>query len=199
MADARRPYRQSARAEAASRTAEAIADAFLGHMASHWYDDISLASVAKTAGVTVPTILRHFGSKEGVLEAIGKRFETEVRERRRMTPGDIDGAIAALVADYETAGDMMMRFLAQETRFPALRRLTDVGRVQHRSWVRESFAPCLAGLTPEQEEWQLDGLIMSLDLYVWQVLRRDRGRSPEDVKRFMRALVNGILGSKPGS
>ncbi|MBT2185880.1 TetR/AcrR family transcriptional regulator [Sphingobium sp. H33] len=199
MTDARRPYRQSARAEAASRTAEAIVDAFLGHMTSHWYDDISLASVAKTAGVTVPTILRHFGSKEGVLEAIGKRFESEVRERRRMMPGDIDGAITALLSDYETAGDMMMRFLAQETRFPAVRRLTDVGRAQHRSWVRESFAPYLAGLTPEQEEWQLDGLIMSLDLYVWQVLRRDRGRTPEEVRRFMRALVDGILGSKPGS
>jgi len=199
LTEQKRPYRQGARAEAAARTAATILDTFIGHLETHWYDDISLATVAQSAGVTVPTILRHFGSKEGLLEAVGRHFETEVSARRHVTSGDIDAIISALMVDYEMAGDIMMRFLAQESRFPAVKQLTDIGRAQHRSWVRRCFDQYFSGLTPEQEEWQLDGLIMSLDLYVWQVWRRDRGRSPEDVKRFMRTLVDAILGPKSGS
>ncbi|MBN8829060.1 MAG: TetR/AcrR family transcriptional regulator [Sphingomonadales bacterium] len=195
LTDHKRTYRLGARAEAAARTADAILDAFLEYLERDWYDDISLVRVAKAAGVTVPTILRHFGSKEGLLEAVGKRFAGEVLKRRDLAPGDIDGSIAALVADYETAGDMMMRFVAQEERFPALKTLTSMGRSEHRAWVRRSFAPYLEGLSEEQVEWRLDGLIMALDLYVWQVLRRDRGRSAEEVCRFMRSLVDGILGT----
>ncbi|MBN8819681.1 MAG: TetR/AcrR family transcriptional regulator [Sphingomonas sp.] len=195
--ETKRTYRQGARAEAAARTGETIVDVFRGFLETQWYDDVTLADVAKAAGVTVPTILRHFGSKEGVLEALGKRFATEVLERRQRLSGDIDGIIAALVADYETAGDMMMRFVAQESRFPALKTLTDIGREQHRLWVRTCFVEHLEGLTPAQVEWRLDGLIMALDLYVWQVLRRDRGRSADEVRRFMRTLVDAILGSTP--
>lgn len=197
LTEPRRAYRQGARAQAAAQTAETIIDVFLRHLETRWYDDISLATIAKDAGVTVPTILRHFGSKEGILEATGKRFEGEVLVRRHVGSSDIDEIIAALLADYESSGDFMMRFLAQETRFPALKAMTDLGRAQHRLWVRRCFAPYFDGLTPEQEEWQLDGLIMALDLYVWQVWRRDRGRSPEEVARFMRTLVDAILGPRP--
>lgn len=198
LTEPKRTYRQGARAQSAAQTAETIIDVFLRYLETHWYEDISLATIAREAGVTVPTVLRHFGSKEGILEATAKRFEGEVLVRRKVGSTDIDEIIAALLSDYESSGDFMMRFLAQEARFPALKAMTDLGRSQHRMWVRRSFEPYFEGLTPEQEEWQLDGLIMSLDLYVWQVLRRDRGRSPEEVARFMRTLVDAILGSKPG-
>jgi AcrR family transcriptional regulator len=199
LTEPRRAYRQGARAQSAAQTAETIIDVFLRHMETHWYDDISLATVAKDAGVTVPTILRHFGSKEGMLEATSKRFEGEVLIRRQVATGDIDKIIEALLSDYESSGDFMMRFLAQETRSPALKSMTDLGRSQHRMWVRQSFAPYFDGLTPEQEAWRLDALIMALDLYVWQVWRRERGRSPEEVARFMRTLVDAILDPKTGS
>lgn len=197
LTEPKRAYRQGARAEAAARTADTVIDIFLRHLEANWYDDVSLATVAKDAGVTVPTILRHFGSKEGLLEAASNRIKGEVLERRRTVSDDIDEIIAALINDYEAAGDMMMRFVAQEGRSPVLKAMTDLGRSQHRAWVRSCFEQHFAGLTPEQEEWQLDGLIMSLDLYVWQVWRRDRGRSPDEVRRFMRSLVDAIIGSKP--
>lgn len=194
-AKAKRPYRQGARAEAAARTGDAIVKAFTDFLATEWYDDISLDRLAKASNVTVPTILRHFGNKEGVLHAVGERFQIEALERRKVTPGDIDGAIGVVVEDYEIGGDMVMQFLNQEARIPGIQAITSVGRMGHRTWVREIFAPYLDGLSPEEEEWTLDGLIVSLDLYVWKVLRRDRGRSPDDVKRFMRSLIRGIIGS----
>lgn len=190
----KRAYNQTARAEAAEATAARIVDEFYGFMTREWYDDISLDRVAKAAGVTVPTILRRFGSKEGLLAANRDKMQREVADRRAVKPGDVVAAVDAIVNDYEAAADIMLRIMAQEDRLPVLKEMTDFGRVQHRKWVAESFAPQLAGLKPAEREWRLDGLVTALDIYVWKVLRIDRGRSPPEVARFMRDLVKGILG-----
>jgi AcrR family transcriptional regulator len=192
--ETKRSYRQGARAEAAARTGEAILACFGEFLEQDWYDDISLEKVAKCAGVTVPTILRHFGSKEGMLQGFAQRFEIGVLERRKARPGDIDGTIAGVIADYEESGDTVMRFLAQEPRIAAIKTLNDLGRAHHRQWINASFAPFLDRLTPDEAEWRLDGLVVALDVYVWQLLRRDRGRTADDVRAFMRSLVDGILG-----
>ncbi|MBU4061844.1 TetR/AcrR family transcriptional regulator [Hyphomonas sp.] len=189
----KRPYNQTARAEAAEATAARIVDVFYGFLTSDWYDSISLDSVAKAAGVTVPTILRRFGSKEGLLEAAKEKMEREVEARRAVKPGDVVAAVDSIVNDYEAAADIMLRIMAQEDRLAVLKELTDYGRMQHRDWVEASFAPQLAGLKPAEREWRLDGLVTALDIYVWKVLRIDRARSPPEVARYMRNLVKGIL------
>ncbi len=192
----RRSYNQTARAESAEATATRIVDVFYGFMTTDWYDNISLDKVAKAAGVTVPTILRRFGTKEGLLEATQQKMQREIEIRRAVKPGDVVAAVDAIVNDYEAAADIMLRILAQEDRLVHLKALTDFGRKHHRTWVAASFAPQLAGLKRAEREWRLDGLVTALDIYVWKVLRIDRGRSPPEVARFMRNLVNGILDGK---
>lgn len=189
----KRTYNQTARAEAAEATAERIVEVFYGFMTDDWYDNVSLEKVAKAAGVTVPTVLRRFGSKEGLLEATKEKMEREVEARRTVKPGDVTAAVDAIVNDYEAAAGIMLRILAQEDRLPVLKELTDYGRKQHREWVELAFAPQLEGLKPAAREWTLDGLITALDIYVWKVLRIDRGRTPAEVARHMRNLVRGIL------
>ncbi len=192
--ESKRAYKQGARAEAAARTADAIVDAFATFLETEWYNDVSLERIAATANVTVPTILRHFGSKEGILEAVNERVAQDILARRTVAPGNIDAAIAVLVEDYELAGDMIVRLLAQEDRIPAIRTITDFGRASHRRWVRAVFAPYLDGLAPDRQEWLNDSLVVALDLYVWKLLRRDRGRSADDVRAFMKSLVLSMIG-----
>jgi len=193
-ADSRRPYRQGARAEASARTADAIVNVFAKFLETEWYDDVSLERIAQGAGTTVQTVLRHFGNKEGVLAAVGARIEQDVMGRRAVEPGNVDAAIAAITEDYEIAGDMMLRFLAQEDRVPAIRALTDFGRASHRRWVNAAFAPYRDGLAPDRQAWLVDGLVIALDIYIWKLLRRDRGRSAEDVRAFMKTLILGMIG-----
>lgn len=189
----KRSYNQTARAEAAEATAARIVDAFHEFLQTDWYDDISLDRVAKAAGVTVPTVLRHFGTKEGILEGVRAKMEREIDERRVVPSGDVAAIVDGIVNDYEAAGDMILRVLALEDRLPALKDLADYGRVQHRQWLSQSFAPQLAGKSPAEVEWMLDSLMAAVDLYVWKVLRKDRGRSPPETARIMRSLVKGIL------
>ena len=189
----KRAYNQTARAEAAEATAARIVDVFHEFMQTEWYDDISLERIAKAAGVTVPTVLRRFGSKEGLLAAVRDKMEREIDERRVVPSGDIVAIVDGIINDYEAAGDMILRVLALEERLPVLKELADYGRKQHREWLEQSFSPQLAEKTPAEVEWLLDGLMAAVDLYVWKVLRKDRGLSPPETARIMRSLVKGIL------
>ena len=190
----KRAYRQGARAVAAKQTSERIIAAFRRRIAVDWYDEITLEEIAQEADVTVPTIIRRFGSKERLLEAAWARFDREITERRTLAPGDAETAVRVIVDDYEVLGDTIMRALMQEDRFPALKRVNDAGRAHHRAWIEATFAPWLEGLSHAERRHRVDTLVAATDLYVWRLVRRDMGRSRQQVCAVMRSMIQDALG-----
>lgn len=198
LSAAKRAYRQDARARAAEQTGERILDVFQRRIREDWFDEITLDQVAKEAGVTVPTIVRRFSGKDGLLEAVWERLAVELQARRRiLVAQSLPDAIAGVIADYETVGDIVLRALAQEERLPGFRRITDVGRAHHRAWVEAAFARHLAGLPDEARRARVNGLVVATDIYVWKLLRHDMGESPGAVQALMLKLIAGVLGA-PG-
>lgn len=193
-AGGKRRYRQTARARAAEETATRILEAFAARLRADWFDQITLGQVARDAGVTVPTIIRRFGSKEGLLEAAWERMAKQIRRRRTVHAGDPAAAVRAVVRDYEVVGDLVARSLAQEDRYPAIRSANDKGHAHHRAWVEACFAPWLAGLDRAEQRRRLDALVAATDLYLWKLVRRDMGRSRAHVQALMLDLVEGIIG-----
>lgn len=191
--EARRPYRQTARAAAAEVTSERIIDAFAARLRDEWFDEIRLEDVARAAEVSVQTVIRRFGGKEGLLDATRERMGREVLSVRDIAPGDIDRAIAALTEDYEATGDLLIRTLAQEARYPAVKAMTDVGRAGHRAWLAGTFAPWLDGLPPAEAQRRLDALVIATDVYVWKLVRRDMGRPVAELCELMRRLITAAL------
>jgi AcrR family transcriptional regulator len=191
--DARRSYKQGARAEAAEATGRRILDAFVTLNQAHWFDEVTLDAVAQEAGVTVQTVVRRFGGKEGLLEASAEHIEEAVRERRSRKAGDIDYSIDALTRDYEMAGDLYVRTLAQEDRYPAMRRVTEFGRMDHRRWVREVFAPWLDRLSGKARTACEDALVVAADVYVWKLMRRDMKRSAAEYKQLVKRMIETAL------
>lgn len=192
-APARRRYRQGARAEAAQQTAKRILDVFVARLTEGWFDEITLDSVAADAGVAVQTVLRRFGSKEGLMEAARDRLVEEVRIRRKVEAGDVEAAIRQLAADYESTGDLVMRLLMQEDRYTALRPFTDLGRREHRAWLEKVFAPQLQPWSGVERKQRVDMLVAASDLYLWRLIRRDMGRSVADYAMTVRQLIDGAL------
>ena len=90
----KRPYKMPARAAATAATRDAILDAATEQFLDRWFDEVTLAGVAEQAGVSTQTVVNHFGSKEGLLEATVARIGPE-RARR-----SADGvpALAAFLA-----------------------------------------------------------------------------------------------------
>ena len=115
-----RPYRQTARAEAAAAKGRCIVEVFLKRLGEQWYDEITLDRVADEAGVTVQTVVRRFGGKAGLLDATIQAMGREAKERRVNPPGDPDRLVRNLVEDYEKNGDTIIRLLAVEGQHAAL-------------------------------------------------------------------------------
>src|SRR3954454_7595259 len=68
-----RPYTQVKRAQERERTRGALLDAARDVFLSGAWEETSLEAIAARAGVTKQTLLRHFGSKRGLLEAGAQR------------------------------------------------------------------------------------------------------------------------------
>lgn len=184
-----RPYRQGARAAAAEATGVRILEAMLARIQVQWFDEITLDALAQDAGVTVQTVLRRFGGKEALLTAAAEHFGRGVEGRRSATPGDIPRIVQVLASDYESAGDLVWRLLAQEDRHAALKTVTDYGRAEHRRWLARAFAPQLDDLGPKARGARLDALVVATDLYVWKLVRRDMGRSLPAYKALLSTMI----------
>lgn len=190
----RRPYRMVARAEAAAATGERIMDAAVEVFWERPTERISLEEIARRAGVTVQTVIRRFGGRDGVLRAAADR-ETERVRRQRDTArvGDASSAVQVLVEHYEEVGDRVLKMLAEEARLPALREIADRGRRLHREWCARTFAPALAALAGVERERRLAQLVAVCDVYTWKLLRRDNGLSRRQTELALRELLESLV------
>ncbi|WP_165314353.1 TetR/AcrR family transcriptional regulator [Agromyces protaetiae] len=184
----------TARAARAVRTRERILMAAAVRFADAHYDDVTLAGIAEAAGVTVQTVFNHFGSKEGLLRAGIEHFAGAVADLRGpVEPGDLDGAIDALMRHYEAFGDGNWRAVADAERQPVLRELLESARGEHRKWLETVFAPQLPGPETSARTALVDALYAATDVGTWKLLRRDLGRSESETRALLRRLVGTLL------
>lgn len=188
-----RVYSQTARAQSAEATGTRIIEAFLARLMAQWYDEIKLDCVAEDAQVTVQTVIRRFGGKDGLLACAAKVFGQQVNARRAAPPGDIAGAINGLLTDYEQSGDGVIRLLALESRHDALKDVLNFGRSEHRTWVAAAFADPLARMSKAEREQTLDALVIATDVYTWKILRRDLQRSIVVTARTIKQLIQAAI------
>jgi AcrR family transcriptional regulator len=195
MTATRRKYEMSARADAAQATGERIVDAALDVFWDRPTHQISLEEVARRAGVTKQTVLRRFGSKDGLMAAAGERALAGVRaERDDVAPGDVTHAVRVLVGHYERTGDGVLRMLAEEIGNPGLHDIADRGRSYHAAWCESVFGPLLDGLRRADRARRLAALIAICDVYTWKLLRRDRGLSRAQTELALRELLESMNG-----
>ncbi len=162
-------------------------------MRRQWFDEVTLEEVAGRAGVSVRTVIRRFGGKDGLLEAFVDDFIPSIAIDRTTPPGDVSAAIDRLMEVYETWGDSVIRNLAQESRHPPLKRLLDLGRERHRTITAATYAHWLDRLARPDRARTLDALVAATDVYVWKLARRDMARSRAETRRIMGMLVDAVL------
>jgi AcrR family transcriptional regulator len=188
-----REYSMANRSVAAARTRENILGATMALSAEKLTVEIVLADVAARAGVTVQTVLRHFGSRDGLFDAVVEFVTNDVVTEREAPVGDVESAIGIIVDHYESRGDWVIALLGQETTDGRVRGVTDIGKRVHREWVDAVFGPLL--VDRRDREVGCDLLGVATDVYTWKILRRDRGLSRAQTEHRMLTLVDAILAS----
>jgi AcrR family transcriptional regulator len=187
----KRTYDMGTRQQAKDSTRDAIVRATIDAFMAERSFAITLPTIAERAKVTVKTVLRHFGSREAVIEAAWAQAYDEVMAERTPPPGDLEGALKVLIAHYERRGSIGLVMLADEND-PRAVRMNSAGRLAHREWVEEVFADRL----PEQAAPRtrlVDVLVVATDLYAWKLLRIDRGLSVDDVHDRMLVMTEALL------
>ncbi len=192
--ETKRPYQMSKRAESAAQTELAIFSATAELWRERPFAEITLEAIAERAGVSVRTIIRRYGSKEGLFETgIQNNAANMKTDREKAEVGDIEGAIRYLLADYETYGDAIIQTLALENQIVAATKVLKAGRVYHRQWCKRIFAPFLPCETNSSYEQQLTAFVAATELYLWKLLRRDLSYDLVQTQDTFLRLVNGLI------
>ncbi len=193
----RRTYDMQSRGAAAAATREAIVQAAIDTFMTEHSFSIALEPVARRAGVTTKTLLRHFGNRDSLIEAAWQRvYQDVVAERTPSTDGP-DAALSVLIDHYETRGLTALGVLAEEDDDPRAKRMNDVGRAGHRAWVEDVFGARLPEPGPERSR-ALDVLVVATDVYAWKLLRLDRGLSPVAVHDRMTLMTSAVITASGG-
>jgi AcrR family transcriptional regulator len=176
-----RTYRMGARADATVATGERILDAATEVFWERPSDQVSLDEVALRAGVSVRTVIRRFGGRQGLLAAAAAREVRRERIEREMAPvGDVARAVEVLLDHYEVAGERVLKMLAEEQQVPGLAHMVDMGRAVHRQWCTRVFAPAQ--------------FVAVCDVYTWKLLRRDAGLSRRQTQLALVELLTPMMG-----
>lgn len=183
----RRRYTMGARAAAVEATHRRTMEAVMELADDRFISAITLNDVAELAGVSVQTVLRHFGSRAALIDATVAHATAIYVTERAAPVGDLRAAVRAIVGHYEERGDSVLLLLAQEGLDPQVATMTERGRRVHRAWVQEVFAPF------EPTPSTVDLLVVATDVYAWKLLRRDRSLSRRQTESRMRALVAAVL------
>lgn len=182
-----------ARAEAQAATRERILAAAEERFVAGWYDEVTVREVARAAGVSLQTLINHFGTKDQLFTTAMERFSAQRREQREAPADDVPKAVRILVADYDRMGDANIRALALEHRVPTLATALDGARATHREWCARTFPGALAGLRGATDrKRRLVQLQAATDVLMWKLLRRDHGLSRPQTERAMAELVQAL-------
>ena len=189
----KRSYRMQARAETTAATRGRILEAVEAAFDELLIDEITLAGIARRAGVSVQTVLRHFDSREGLFMAtLQHTSERMLSSRGIERSGETGEVVGNLVDHYEEFGDRILRMLSQEDRHAELQMITDLGRAFHVEWCKRAFAPALRGLRGAQRRRRVAQIAALTDVYVWKLLRRDRDLGLAQTKLAICDLIEGL-------
>ncbi|MGN6742643.1 MAG: TetR/AcrR family transcriptional regulator [Amnibacterium sp.] len=188
-----RSYRMTARGEAVAATRRRILAAVRDLAYERLDFDPTLDAVASRAQVSVQTVLRHFSTREGLLDAAFVAAAEEIVAERRPPSRDVDDALSTLLGHYEARGEFVLAMLAREAADERVARITGNGKRVHRDWVAAVFDDRLPA-TGDRREALLDLLVVATDVYAWKLLRVDRGLPLHTVRARMRAMTDALVG-----
>lgn len=188
----KRAYRQTRRAEETEARRRKILESVGWLMLEGSYDDMTLAAVARRAGVSLKTVTRQFGSKEQLLrEAMGAAREEE-EARRDVPAGDLEAVVEVLAARYDEMAEPIYRMGDVELRYDWLSDWVQMARESHLRWLAHAFSPWIPAEGPERER-RLMSLFVATEIRSWWSLRNRLGQDRDAAAFVMRHTLEALV------
>jgi AcrR family transcriptional regulator len=186
----RRPYLQTARAARTAQTRGRILAAAADALRTRPPEAVALDAVARDAGTTVPTVLRHFAGKDVLVAAALAEALARVRAARPRprAPRHLQARAAAdvLAAEYEQHANLLR---AADTALPAGHPALEEPRRLHAEWIARTFAPALSPLLPAIHRRRLAQLVAVSSPSAYRILREDQHLGPAQARAALAELL----------
>lgn len=187
----RREYHSELRAQQADATRARILEATLRVMA-RGIASVSMPEVAREAGVSVPTVYRHFGTKEELLAAVYPHVARRIGLDKLRVPESLDDlrdGIRAVFEKVDSYSDLERAAVASPGA-DATRRLTMPQRMKWLSRFADSIQPRLAKADRDRITRLLVVLTASSSLRMWRDhLGVSVEQAADDIDWVMRASI----------
>lgn len=186
-----RPYRSELRETQAAATRDRILDAAVRVMA-RGIASVSIPAVAREAGVSVPTVYRHFATKATLLESIYPflmRRSGVDRVPMPRTIGEVRGSVRAIFERLETLDDVA-RVAALSPGGDEARHASIPGRLDVARGLAELQDPRLTATDRERIARLMTVLVNSGSLRMWRThLGLSLEEAADDIDWILRAAV----------
>lgn len=196
--EAPRRYRSRLRREQAEATRERILDATVRAMADG-VASISVPAVARDAGVSVPTVYRHFPTKRDLLTALYPHLERRAGLGRLALPRSVDeieATVRAIFDRVESLDDMARAASASPVAEEA-RRLSLPGRLAIGRELLDTVRPPLAPDARDRIARLLVVLLTSSSLRTWRQLDTTVDQTAEDIGWIVHAAIAAAAAEAP--
>lgn len=189
-----RPYSMGKRAKAKDRVRRRIERALIRLLASRPYDIVTMAHVAREAGVSARTIQRHFGSKDQVLAAALRFPAAALAEEMSGRPAPesagqaIGHLVDALFAIYNRHRPELWAAYTRSAQVPELMRAQNVAIAAWLTAVERLFSRW-------PDVWEIDPLtakraIIAFTSYpTWRGFAGAGGFGPPEAARFVTDIL----------
>ncbi len=187
----RRGYHSPIRAEQTDATRARILDATVRVMAGG-LATLSIPAVAKEAGVSVPTVYRHFGSKPELLAALYPHLAGRTGFSQMTAPRSVDefGAVIRDIFDRLDSFDELARAAVASPAADEARRATMPGRIALSRRFAEAVAPHAGPADRDRLARLLVVLTTSSALRVWRDhLDASVDEAVADIEWILRAAI----------
>lgn len=189
----RRPYESRLRAEQSEATKERVLEALIRTMANG-VATLSVPDVAREAQVSVPTVYRHFGTKSGLLAALGPYVMAKAGLLPTVAPRTVDeigDSILEVFRHLEAMDGTLRAAMASELGSEVRQAAMPMRRGLHREVLKRS-AP---DIPPDELERLTDLSVTLLSSGAFRVYRDFLGLSVEEAADRaawgLRTLVRG--------
>ena len=188
---AKRTYQSTLRAEQAEVTRHRVLDAALRVM-STGLTSLSVPAVAREAGVSVPTVYRHFGTKADLLAEMYPHAARRAGLDRIPDPSsaaDVKGVVHALIERLDALDDVSRAAFASPIA-DEVRHATMPSRYARIRRLGESIEPPLSGADLDRITRLLVVLISQSSLRTWRDhLGVSADQAADDVDWILRAAI----------
>ena len=199
-----RTYSSPLREGQANRTRDLILDALTNLLGDHRADEVSTRQIAVSAGVSLPTVYRHFPNRLALVDGLADRADQRVDAHHgTRSPETIEEWAAVAEAYFQATDDHSVEATAEAVLNADPRRFSEASR-RHTGEINQAVARSLPELD-ERGQRHFAALMRTLvSVQTWLRMREEFGmdgtESGQVVSWALRALLKEVRnGNLPGS